>query len=281
MRHRPKSVPDLKAMLDRVIADQTLLCQIRRFNHAMVEELDKIFTLSGCALLDVGASVWGFALEAALDRGVALYEGATLGVKSWRRSVVQISGNNGQIGRLLQMNAEHLKFPAESFDCLLSVSTFEHFLRPSVVLAEMYRVLRRGGVALVSFDGVWSCSYGHHLLHYGEAINRLPPPWSHLFFSEDQMRKFLRKQQWPDGAAVQLNGAVKWIYRSKDLNRIGIRHIRNAFEDSAFKIDWIVELIDGEADELKPIADYLSRFVPYTSEELLTRGLSILLRKGA
>jgi len=54
----------------------------------------------------------------------------------------------------------------------------------------------------------------------------------------------------------------------------------NAFEESALKIEWIVALMDGEADELKPIADYLSRFLPYTSEELLARGLSILLRKG-
>jgi ubiquinone/menaquinone biosynthesis C-methylase UbiE len=178
------------------------------------------------------------------------------------------------------MNAEHLNFPTETFDCLLSTSTFEHFLRPSVVLAEMYRVLRPGGVALVSFDGVWSCSYGHHLLQYGETINRLVPPWSHLFFSEIQMRRLLTRKPWPAESPVSLKETAKWIYRSKELNRIGIQDLRTAFEDSAFEIDWIVLLMDEAAEALKPVADYLADVLPYTSEELLTRGLSVLLRKG-
>ena len=268
-------------MLDGVIGGGSLLLQIRRFNHVMVEELGKAFPLVGSALLDVGASVWGFALEAALDRGVTLYEGVTLGVKSWNTAVVQISGPDGQIGRLREMNAERLNFPPETFDCLLSSSTFEHFIRPTVVLAEMYRVLRPGGVALVSFDGVWSCSYGHHLLQYGETINRLVPPWSHLLLDEFQMRMFLAGKPWPVGSPVSLKEAVKWIYRSKELNRIGIQDLRKAFEDSAFEIEWIVVLMDEAAEELKPAADYLSEILIYTSEELLTRGLSVLLRKGS
>ena len=207
-------------------------------------------------------------------------EGATLGVRSWKTPLVQISGPDGQVGRLREMNAEHLNFPPETFDCLMSTSTFEHFLRPTVVLAEMYRVLRPGGVGLVSFDGVWSCSYGHHLLQYGETINRLVPPWSHLFFTETQMRTFLTRKPWPAGSPVSLKEALKWIYRSKELNRIGIQDLRKAFEDSGFEIDWIVVLKDEAAEELKPVADYLSGILPYTSEELLTRGLSVLLRKN-
>src|ERR1700677_419275 len=100
MKQKPKSVSELKAMLDGVIGAVSLLLQIRRFNHVMIEELGKSFQIVGCALLDVGASVWGFALEAALEAGVTLYEGATLGVRSWKTPLVQISGPDGQVGRL-------------------------------------------------------------------------------------------------------------------------------------------------------------------------------------
>jgi len=55
--------------------------------------------------------------------------------------------------RLLQMDAESLGFPDESFDFVYSRSVFEHLPRPRVVLEEVRRVLRPGG----------ACYLGVHL----------------------------------------------------------------------------------------------------------------------
>ena len=274
-----QALGDLKTLISREIAHQALLGLIRGFNHTMVGELAKTCPLSGRAFLDVGASVHGYALEAALERGVALYEGIDLGIsRHWRSPVVEFVNPEGSRGRLRQMNAEKLEFPDESFDCLLSISTFEHFLQPAAVLQEMYRVLRRGSVALVSFEPIWTASYGHHLHHFGEVSN-LVPPWSHLFLSEEQMRGVLGRLPWPTRAPIDLEGALHWIYHAQDLNRFDIHALRIVFERSPFEIAQFYPLRDEVSTELYGIAAYLSRILPYTADELLNKGLSFLLRK--
>jgi ubiquinone/menaquinone biosynthesis C-methylase UbiE len=48
------------------------------------------------------------------------------------------------------MDAEALDFPDASFDCVLSLYALRHFPRPEVALAQMRRVLRPGGKAVVA-----------------------------------------------------------------------------------------------------------------------------------
>jgi SAM-dependent methyltransferase len=274
-----QTLGNLKTLIGREIANQTLLGLIRGFNHSMVGELAKACSLSGRAFLDVGASVHGYALEAALERGVALYEGIDLGVsRHWRSPIVEFVSPAGSRGRLRQMNAEKLEFPDESFDCLLSISTFEHFLQPAAVLQEMHRVLRPGSVALISFEPIWTASYGHHLHHFG-AVSDLVPLWGHLFLSEEQMRQVLGRQPWPSDAPINIENALRWIYRGGDINRFDIQALRIFFEESPFEIAWYQPLRDEISPERCGIAAYVSQLVPYAEDELLTKGLSFLLRK--
>ena len=51
--------------------------------------------------------------------------------------------------------AEQLAIPDESFDVALSTQMLEHVRDPKAALSEMCRVLRTGGIALVSVPGVW------------------------------------------------------------------------------------------------------------------------------
>ena len=209
---------------------------------------------------------------------MATYEAATLSYVYWQSPLVEFKGDGGFIGRIRNMNAEKLDFPDESFDRVLSSSTFEHFLSPQLVLAEMHRVLRPGGSVVIHFEGAWSCSFGYHLLQYGAQINELVPPWAHLFLSESQMEAVLM-EHWPAAAPLSVKDATQWIYHSNELNRIGIRDLKRYFETSPLKLEWILPLADTRESELAPIAQYVSRFLPYTKEELLTRGFSAHLRK--
>lgn len=252
---------------------------IRDYNRAMIGELGKSAELRGKRLLDLGGSVHGFALEAALDREVALYEGIDFDVaRHWQVPEVEFTAAPDRVGRLRQMNAEELRFDEASFDCLMTISTFEHFARPDVVLAEMFRVLRSGGVAMVTFEPIWTAPGGHHLHHFG-ALSQLAPPWSHLYLSEAQMREALGRQPWPADAPVDVDGAVRWIYRDQDINRFGIRELIAFFERSPFEIVWVCPVQDAVPAEVSAVAAYLARVLPLTSDELLTRGLSLLLRK--
>ena len=256
-----------------------LLVSIRGFNRTMVAALDENCRISGKTVLDVGASILGYGLEAALNRQAQIYEGVTLGVEeTYQAPMVEVEAGLGRIGRLREMNAEDLQFPDNSFDCLLSTSTFEHFLRPAIVLTEMNRVLKPGGMALISFDGVWSCSYGHHLLQFG-SIRDLVPPWGHLFLSQEHFARVLSERDWPADATLTVREAANYVYHSNELNRLSIREVRNSFERSPFEIVWADPLIDELAEERRPIAQYLSEILPWSADELLTRGMSLLLRK--
>jgi SAM-dependent methyltransferase len=271
---------------------------------------DSLRPLSGTSILDVGASPHGFALEWALRKDVASYTGIGLGIhepvdvaragapqipSSGRPSLVttlrRLTGA-GQptshessagkrpaecIGTLRNMDAEALPFEAGQFDLIVSLSTFEHFFDGAKVLQEMHRVLRPGGSALISFQPVWTSSYGHHL-HHVEPVAALIPPWAHLLWTADTMRLNF-EGRWPEGLPMSLDEAIEWIYRSNEVNRIDVVTIHRMFLDSPFKIDWMTPLMDNESDDKKVIANYLASVLPYSSDELMTLGYSLMVDK--
>jgi demethylmenaquinone methyltransferase/2-methoxy-6-polyprenyl-1,4-benzoquinol methylase len=64
--------------------------------------------------------------------------------------------NEGRLIPVVQCNAEALPFPARSFDCVCIGFGLRNVTRKEVALAEMRRVLRPGGVALIlEFSRVW------------------------------------------------------------------------------------------------------------------------------
>jgi len=65
--------------------------------------------------------------------------------------------NEGRLMPAVQCNAEALPFSAASFDCVSIAFGLRNVTRKDVALAEMRRVLRPGGVALVlEFSRVWA-----------------------------------------------------------------------------------------------------------------------------
>ncbi len=270
----------LREMISAEVAAQNHLANIRNYNHLMVEELNKSYSITDKVMLDLGASVHGYALEAALTKGVRRYEGIDLGIeRHWKSPRMEFVEDTSKVGRLTQMNANRLEFPADTFDCILTISTFEHFLDPASVLLEMHRVLRCGGVALVMFEPIWTASYGHHLHHFG-AISRLVPDWGHLFLDEAQMRRVLAEQSWPHDSPLTVEQALQWIYHDDEVNRFDIRKQKEVFRHSPFEVVWICDLADEEeAERKRPIAEYLSPIVRFSADELMTKGLSLFLRK--
>ena len=65
--------------------------------------------------------------------------------------------NEGRLMPAVQCNAEALPFPAASFDCVSIAFGLRNVTRKEMALAEMRRVLRPGGVALIlEFSRVWA-----------------------------------------------------------------------------------------------------------------------------
>ena len=65
--------------------------------------------------------------------------------------------NEGRLMPAVQCDAEALPFPAASFDCVSIAFGLRNVTRKELALAEMRRVLRPGGVALIlEFSRVWA-----------------------------------------------------------------------------------------------------------------------------
>lgn len=256
------------------------LAGLRNFNHANLDAVTQQFTgnRSTARVLDVGASIHGFALEKAAALGFSEYIGIDLDVqRQWGTHLLQITQDN-RSHVLCQMDAHRLWFEDESMDVVLCLSGFEHYLFPELVVREVNRVLKPGGIALINYEPIWTCSYGHHLHHFGLGYDQVPP-WSHLFMSKSQMHELLADKNWPAHCPVTKSQAVEWIYTGREINRRDCRFHR----DLLAQIPCSERLwLEGHADpapQALSAVDYVSSLLPYTRDELLTRGFSCCYRK--
>lgn len=245
---------------------------VGEYNNQMIEILNKLRPIKNKHLLDIGASPHGYALESTLRLQVASYTGIGLGIGD----TIEVQDHE-RVGKLMHMNAEDLEFETDTFDLMITLSTFEHFLNGCKVLQEMHRVLKPGGSVLINFQPVWTASYGHHL-HHIPSVAKLIPPWAHLLWNEEAMRCACR-DKWPEEAAMSLEEAIKWVYLSDEINRIDVVTLRNVFHASDFEIGWITPLWDDKSNDKPVIANYLSKILPYSVDDLMTVGFSLFLNK--
>ena len=265
------SLPDFQS---EFVHSRPDLNDVRNYNRQMMDIFFGLHALKGETLLDIGASPHGFAMERALELGVREYCGIGLGIAA---DTIVCDGH--QTGVLLNMNAEHLEIASGSFDAIISLSTFEHFFHPDSVLIEMHRVLKPGGIALISFQPVWTSLRGHHLHHIPDVCDLLPA-WSHLQWTRSEMMENLRTT-WPSTASMPLEEVIRWIYDSDEINRIRASTLRRVLESSPLSVEWITPLADelSEADLIE--AYRLAASQPYTVEELTIKGFSAFLMKRA
>ncbi|MBW2031068.1 MAG: class I SAM-dependent methyltransferase [Deltaproteobacteria bacterium] len=241
----------------------------------MVDQLNHIFPLAGRVLLDIGASPHGYAMERALKEDVSLYVGVGLDVEEPE----YVLGKRGNVGILFNMDAMSLKFPDSSFDVVFSISVLEHVSDVSSVLAEMYRVLKPDGRALVSFEPVWTCSYGHHLHHF-PSCSGLIPPWAHLMWAPAKMREHLLNS-WPEDAPLTVQEAIDWIYFGDSINRVGIREFQELIDKSPFKLSWKAPLREEKENFDPVVIEQASVKTGLTPDELTTKGLTLLMSKAS
>lgn len=267
-----ESLVDYVRSIDGFTQQRPDLAAVRAYNHAMVDVLDGTVPLSGLTLLDVGASPHGFSLERALDKDVAVYLGVGLGV--FRPLQVR---HDRALGRLVAGYGDTLPIESESVDVAMSLSTFEHFLDGAAVLREVHRVLRHGGRLFANFQPVWTSSAGHHL-HERPDIAQLIPPWAHLLWTPATMRRALIGR-WPADAPMSMDDAVRWIYESHEINRLDVVGLRGMFEAAPFTVEWMTPMREDDDGEKARLATYLSTVLPYSAEDLLTLGFSIMMRK--
>ena len=279
VKEKPTSQNTLASFKQRIDAfnasqpNRDLLNNIRLFNHNMVDQFNDTFPLKGSVFLDIGASPHGYALERALSHGVAFYAGVGLDVEKNE----YVMGERDNVGMLFNMDATDLKFPDAMFDTVFSISVFEHVDHVPRALAEIRRLLKPGGCAFISFEPVWSCSYGHHLHQFAECAD-LIPPWGHLLWSPDQMREHLL-EKWPLNPPLSLENAIDWVYDGQSINRLNVRQFKEFFNDCGLSVTWSVDLKDDEEKYDSALIQKVAEATGFDSAELMTKGLCLLLTK--
>jgi SAM-dependent methyltransferase len=273
----------IEQLRSKISADLTALphlAGIKGYNDSNLAALTGQLTAPphDARILDIGASIHGFVLDGADALGYGEYIGIDLDtMRQWGTNLLRVT--NGDRSHLLcQMDAHRLWFADESMDAVLCLSGFEHYLFPELVLREIMRVLKKGGTALISYEPIWTCSYGHHLHHFGLGYAQVPP-WSHLILTKTQMGELLERKEWPAGCAISKAEAVEWIYNGREINRRDYRFHQPVLSAiSCTEMLWLLPHADP-AEQAIAAVDYAASLLPYTRDELLTRGFSCCFRK--
>ncbi len=140
-------------------------------------------------------------------------------------------------------------FGPQSFDIVYGVSILEHIPNPDRLFAQVFRVLRPGGIAYLQGGPVWTSAYGHHIwldawchhtsksYHFipwpgSDAVNPIPD-WAHLLYNPIELSEILLKDgRLPD----DVKKIVEFIYKSNVINREGFRSIMRAVSTSPLLI---------------------------------------------
>ena len=85
-------------------------------------------------------------------------------------------------------DAANLDFADESFDAIYSRGAFEHIRDIKKTLAEVKRVLKKGGVFYCTFGAIWTSIQGWHDNGDAKLIEAMPP-WCHLYMTDAELAR--------------------------------------------------------------------------------------------
>ena len=108
------------------------------------------------AATDVSANPQARVLElgCALGQLQDVHDG-WIGLEFSRSAVARIRAGSGGRARVVLGDMQQIPFPNESLDAIFSWAAIEHVPQPDRVMAEVARVLKRGGVAILA--PAWNC----------------------------------------------------------------------------------------------------------------------------
>lgn len=214
-----------------------------------LDVIDQYLTFSGCIRM-VRQNGWMRTAKTVL-RTVA-------GIDSKMRSEVvsQLGLETMPKLRVLQMDATKTSFESNQFDVVYSRAVFEHLPDPGAVLTEMARVLKPGGVLLVTLH-LYTSDSGCHDTRIFAGDRKELPFWAHL-------RKEYRHEVRPNSY----------------LNEFSLSTWRSVFEESlpGSEVSALFDAKPEEHLELKKLRTE-KQLEEFSDEELLTVTVDACWRK--
>jgi len=145
---------------------------------------------------------------------------------------------------------------AETFDVVISCSSFEHFANPGRALREMRRAARPGGIVIVSFAEPWYSPHGSHMNFFTEV------PWVNLLFSEQSVMEARSR--------FRSDGARRYEEVEGGLNRMTVSKFERIMRESGMQIEFL---------KYYPVKDLPAVAKLPVLRELLVASATCILRK--
>lgn len=184
--------------------------------------------LAGKKLLDVGCDYSGHLIKTIS----ATYKAAeSVGVNP---ALENVSFSN--TCRIMRQDIRATTFPDNYFDCIVSISAFEHIQELQQAFNEMFRILKPGGILFSRFGPIWSSSFGHHMwfTHKGVVYNywnTFLPPFCHLLMAPKELFDFCTPL-YGEEAALKI---VEYIFFTQEQNRLLFSDYRELVAQSSFR----------------------------------------------
>ncbi|HEY2786773.1 MAG TPA: class I SAM-dependent methyltransferase [Fimbriiglobus sp.] len=134
--------------------------------------------------------------------------------------------------------------PDESFETVLCVDVVEHLPVLHRFVADFYRVLKPGGLFLVSFGPPWRHAHGKHMWA------KLPGWWTHLIFPRRTVMRvsgFPPETKWEDLGLYRLTvGRFEKTMRESRFEVVHLRHRTKRLFNPLTKVPGVRELFISE-----------------------------------
>jgi SAM-dependent methyltransferase len=166
--------------------------------------------------------------------------------------------------RLTRTDGRTIPLPDNSVDGIFTVATVEHIIEIDRFYAEVYRVLKPGGVLFADFAPIWPSYNGHHTYavtgekeaRYWKPGRNPVPDFAHLLWTPEEMREFLHRG--PCDEAL-VDPIVDWVYSGDGINRVFLEEHLRALKCSGLLCQRL-RLKPGVRPEPETEAKLLSRY---------------------
>lgn len=207
---------------------------------AAVSALEKVTDFHGKDILEIGGTLNFTAPKAMRERGAKRVVVTNIG-HGIRSAEKQGTSEPRIEARYADALALVPQFEENSFDIVFATAVMEHIPNTPLLLENIQKVLRPGGVAFLSGGPLWSSARGHHVwvntekgpVRFSQAGCPIPN-WAHLAFSPDEMTDHLA--QTTDFSDVDVRKITHWIYNSPNINRLTELDIRTAMQNSGLEV---------------------------------------------
>lgn len=213
-----------------------------------------------------------------------------IGIEPFLKEQWGVGESSSENWSIVSGNAHNLDFDDNSFDLVVSFSTFEHIGDIRKALSEIKRVLRPFGKFYTEFMPIWTSAAGHHFLDgaqnwWNPAHIASIPPWGHLYMGKEEMRSYLVRHL-ADSSLI--DKILEHTYHSDIINRYTKTDLVTCIISSGMVIRHFEERVsfnrlgmitgDKESELTQDIIDRINK-TQYNIADLGVVGMRICLEK--